>query len=72
MKRKLVAHCQGLAQIRMTKLGKITLEEKFSWTPNQLLTIIKEIDKICPEEGLTNIPANGNQQRNEGNEMISE
>jgi hypothetical protein len=31
--------------------GAITLPEDFMWTPNMLLAMTKEIDKICPEEG---------------------
>jgi hypothetical protein len=34
----------------MKCIGFITLPEQFSWTPHQLLTTIKEIDKKCPEE----------------------
>jgi hypothetical protein len=36
--------------------GIVTLPNDFTWTPNQLLSMIKEIDKICPEEGLPNTP----------------
>jgi hypothetical protein len=32
--------------------GKTTLPNEFTWTPAQLLTMIKEVDKICPEEGI--------------------
>jgi hypothetical protein len=28
------------------------LPDNFEWTPNRLLSMIKKIDKICPEEGL--------------------
>jgi hypothetical protein len=35
-----------------------TLEDKFEWTPYQLLAIIKKIDKICPEEGTQTNPGN--------------
>jgi ribonuclease HI len=60
----LFAHCTGLMQIRMNTLGKHTLEDRFEWTPYQLLTMINKIDKICPEEGLqTNT---GNQTHNNG------
>jgi hypothetical protein len=30
--------------------GKDVLTEGFTWTPNQLLAMINEVDKICPEE----------------------
>jgi hypothetical protein len=30
--------------------GKPNLSEGFSWSPTQLLEMIKEVDKICPEE----------------------
>jgi hypothetical protein len=48
----LFAHCTGLMQIRMSTLGKHTLEDRFDWTPHQLLTMINKIDNICPEEGI--------------------
>jgi hypothetical protein len=35
----------------MRRFGVTTLPEKFSWTPTTLLTMIHDIDKICPEEG---------------------
>jgi ribonuclease HI len=47
----LFAHCEGLMDIRMRIIGKQTLPEDFTWTPNQLLTMAHAIDKICPEEG---------------------
>jgi hypothetical protein len=28
-----------------------TLNENFEWKPQQLLAMIREIEKICPEEG---------------------
>jgi hypothetical protein len=37
-------------QIRMNTLGKHTLEDRFDWTPHQLLTMVDKIDKICPEK----------------------
>jgi hypothetical protein len=44
----------------MKILGTIQLPENFEWKPQQLLAMINEIDKICPEEGkpgeLTNNP----------------
>jgi ribonuclease HI len=48
----LFAHCPGLAQIRMRICGQPILGEEFAWTPSMLLAMIKEIDKICPEEGM--------------------
>jgi ribonuclease HI len=48
----LFAHCPGLAHIRMKICGQQTLSETFEWTPTMLLAMIKEIDKICPEEGM--------------------
>jgi ribonuclease HI len=47
----LFAYCEGLAQIRMKTLGYTTLSEKFLWTPHQLLSMSKEVDRICPEIG---------------------
>jgi hypothetical protein len=35
--------------------GLTTLPEQFTWTPAILLLMIKEIEKICPEEGQLNI-----------------
>jgi hypothetical protein len=49
--RKLFAFCTGLTPIRMKILGKTTLNENFEWKPQQLLAMINEIEKICPEEG---------------------
>jgi hypothetical protein len=47
----LYAFCNGLIPIRMRKLGSMCLANNFSWSPYQLLTMIHEIDQICPEEG---------------------
>jgi ribonuclease HI len=46
----LFAHCLSLAPIRMKLWGKPCLDKDFSWTPAQLLDLIEEVDKICPEE----------------------
>jgi hypothetical protein len=35
--------------------GKNTLPKEFTWTPNQLLEMIREVDKICPEEGTVDL-----------------
>jgi hypothetical protein len=32
--------------------------EKFNWTPQELSGRVKEIDKICPEEGTTDLQTN--------------
>jgi ribonuclease HI len=48
----LFAFCPGLAQIRMKICGHAILPDLFTWSPNQLLKMIHEIDKICPEEGI--------------------
>jgi hypothetical protein len=48
----LFAFCPGLSSIRMRIIGTPVLEEHFKWNPSQLLAMIKEIDKICPEEGM--------------------
>jgi ribonuclease HI len=45
----LFAYCEALSQIRMKVIGNVVLPEQFTWTPHQLLTMIREIDKICPE-----------------------
>jgi ribonuclease HI len=50
----LFAHCPGLSHIRMKIIGSVTLNEDFEWKPQQLLNMIREIEKICPEEGLPN------------------
>jgi hypothetical protein len=36
-------------------IGLTTLPEPFTWTPAILLSVIREIEKICPEEGQLNI-----------------
>jgi hypothetical protein len=36
----------------MKILGTPILPENFNWSPNNLLHMINEIDKICPEEGI--------------------
>jgi hypothetical protein len=48
----LFAYCPGLAQIRMRICGQQRLSDDFKWTPTMLLAMIKEIDKVCPEEGM--------------------
>jgi ribonuclease HI len=48
----LFAYCPGLAQIRMRVCGQQRLSDNFKWTPTMLLAMIKEIDKVCPEEGM--------------------
>jgi hypothetical protein len=42
----------------MSKIGSECLSEHFTWTPNQLLTMINAIDQICPEEGTVNMQNN--------------
>jgi hypothetical protein len=32
--------------------GRPILDTYFSWTPTQLTAMIKEIEKLCPEEGM--------------------
>jgi ribonuclease HI len=57
----LFAYCNGLAQIRMKILGCPTLAEQFLWSPHQLLSMIREVDGICPELGTADLstPNNG-------------
>jgi hypothetical protein len=55
----LFAFCEGLSQIRMRTLCHLTLPDQFNWTPHQLLSMIVEIDKICPEEGTDNLQTSG-------------
>jgi hypothetical protein len=43
----------------MRVCGYGTFPVKFKWTPTQLSSLIKEIDKTCPEEGLLDIENNG-------------
>jgi hypothetical protein len=47
----LYAYCAGLSQLRMKNFGTDVFQEKFTWTPTTLLTMIRDIDKVCPEEG---------------------
>jgi hypothetical protein len=51
----LYAYCPGLAPIRIKLWGKTILPNEFTWTSNQLLIMIKEVDKIRPEEGLLDL-----------------
>jgi hypothetical protein len=51
----LFAYCEGLTPIRMKVCGLTILPESFKWTPTILLAMIREIEKICPEEGQLNI-----------------
>jgi hypothetical protein len=47
----------------MKTIGTMTLPQQFQWTPHQLLSMIKEIDRICPEEGaLDPLTLNANTQ----------
>jgi hypothetical protein len=39
----------------MKVLGSITFPEKFEWTPSQLLAMIRETDKVCPDTQQTDI-----------------
>jgi ribonuclease HI len=48
----LFAYCPNLSPVRMKIIGSPLLEEHFKWSPGQLLAMITEIDKICPEEGM--------------------
>jgi ribonuclease HI len=47
----LFAFCKGLEQIRIRTTGQQILPDNFTWTPHMLLTMVNEIDKICPEIG---------------------
>jgi hypothetical protein len=38
--------------------GQQIFSENFKWTPTMLLAMIKEIDKVCPEEGMVYDPTN--------------
>jgi ribonuclease HI len=51
----LFAYCTGLTPSRMKICGLPILPEPFGWTPATLLSMIKEIENICPEEGQLNI-----------------
>jgi hypothetical protein len=44
----------------MKVLGSQLLDQEFKWTPNQLLSMIHEIDKHIPEEGSTVTQAQAN------------
>jgi hypothetical protein len=39
----------------MKTTGSLALPQQFTWTPHQLLTMIKEIDKVCLEEGMLDV-----------------
>jgi ribonuclease HI len=67
----LFAYCTGLAQLRMKIYGTPVLSENFKWTPSQLLAMIKEIDKFCPEEGIDR-DTDSNQTQNTGEEQVHE
>jgi hypothetical protein len=54
----LFAFCEALSPIRMRILGESTLAQNFKWSPNTLLEMITEIDKLCPEEGHPNQQSN--------------
>jgi ribonuclease HI len=54
----LYAHCPSLTPIRMKLWGVPSLPDGFQWSPSQLLEMITEIDKICPEEGTTKLRLN--------------
>jgi hypothetical protein len=51
--------------------GTPVLSKNFKWTPSQLLAMIKEIDKFCPEEGIVTDTDN-NQTQNAGDEQVHE
>jgi hypothetical protein len=65
---------QGLAQIRIKNFGTITMPEKFTRTPSKLITMIREIDKICPEEGAPELQdlSYGQQTNGNSNSPIAE
>jgi hypothetical protein len=46
----LFAQCPGLTPIRMKICGMATFPANHNWSPHLLLSMINEIDKICPEE----------------------
>jgi ribonuclease HI len=50
----LFAYCAGLAHSRMKICGLTILPDQFAWTPASLLSMIREVGKICPEEGQLN------------------
>jgi hypothetical protein len=52
------------------KINSMCLSDQFSWTPNQLLTMINEIDQICPEEGLFTTQTINQELDTEENEII--
>jgi hypothetical protein len=45
--------------------GKPNLTDEFSWTPTQLLIMIKEVDIICPEETTLDLQTNNEVQDGE-------
>jgi ribonuclease HI len=54
----LYAFCPNLAPARMKLWGIPCLPANFKWTPSQLLELILEADRICPEEGTIDLQAN--------------
>jgi ribonuclease HI len=63
----LFAYCTGLAPSRIKICGLATLPEPFMWTPAVLLAMIREIEKLCPEEGQLNIDEIEHDIMNTGN-----
>jgi hypothetical protein len=51
----------------MRAIGIIALPEPLIWTPHQLLSLAKEIDKICPEEGMLDQLANDRHPQTQNN-----
>jgi ribonuclease HI len=69
----LFAQCPGLTPIRMKICGMATLPTNYNWSPHMLLSMINEIDKICPEELAQNDQTNSSQNAmDNGNSVITE
>jgi hypothetical protein len=57
------------------KASKVELQENFNWSPNQLQSMIKEIDKIWSEEGLLEMQTTNIDRQGHGindNELVSD
>jgi ribonuclease HI len=69
----LFAQCPGLAPIRMKICGMTSFSTNHNWSPHLLLSMINEIDKICPEElTQTDQAETSRNVTNNGNSMITE
>jgi hypothetical protein len=55
----------------MRVCGTISLQDIIKWSPSQLLAMIKEIDKILPEEGMIETSTAGTSQSTQANQPLA-